>query len=169
MFLHPYRRLLAVRPVPEESRQSLQWARQADGILYGRRIGGRAFLPALFAMMGWNPAYTYRAEGVQRFAQEDCVLLFDLSDIEVFLPDASHAVPGKRPAAYPIRWAEGFGLDSYCHREADRQSFFSFQQHQALIREESVFQNGGSIDQEELQRKIAGLLEALGQELLDGI
>lgn len=178
LLLHPYRRLLAVRPSVKGNRRAIQWAKPVDGIPYSRSASGRAFLPSLFTMLGWDETCKYRVQGIRHAIGTDSILLFNLEDTEVFIPKdqfseendgAKFLVPdsGAKAAAYPADWAQGFGVDYYCHHEMRTLSAFGLQDNWELQEDISVFQSETSIratSLEALQAEIAKLIQEMQQE-----
>lgn len=178
LLLHPYRRLLAVRPSAKGNRRAIRWAKSADGLAYSRSASGRAFLPSLFTMLGWDKTCKYRVQGVRRTIGTGSILLFNLEDTEVFVPKnqfpgenagVKSLVPdlGKKAAAYPADWGQGFGKNYYCHREMRTLSAFGLQDNWERQEDTSVFQGETSIratSQEILQTEITKLIQEMRQE-----
>ena len=54
LLFDPVRKMLAVRPVAEDNKHSIQWASTMDGRRNVRMVCGTAFLPLIFDMMGWK-------------------------------------------------------------------------------------------------------------------
>lgn len=135
LLIHPDRKLLAVRPSSKESRNSMKWGRIRSGIICPRSIKGAAFLPTLFSLLEWNTQCKYRVIGVHRQKEAEAILLFDLNETEIIipngmLPDSTTNVsdsPGMNPftssnkkgvLAYPADWTENFGNPFYAHSDA---------------------------------------------------
>lgn len=132
LLVHPTELMIAVRPASKENRNAVQWVRKHNGKLVPRQISGSAFLPNLYELFGWNPDRKYRLLGVKHQQDDDIVMLFSLSEVEILIPnsvmdDADEDVPPK-PAfdddikplgtrgsmlAYPKEWAHTFGNDYY--------------------------------------------------------
>lgn len=178
LLLHPYRRLLAVRPSVKENRRAIQWAKPVDGTLYSRGVSGRAFLPSLFTMLRWDKTCKYRVQGSRHTAGAGSILLFHLEDTEVFIPKdqlseerigARALVPdlGTRAAAYPAEWTQSFGTGYYCHREMRTLSALGLQDNWECQEELSTFQHEASVkatSQETLQAEIEKLIEEMKRE-----
>lgn len=136
LLFDPIRKLFAVRPTSKDNRHGVKWARLYDGGCTTLKIHGAAFLPTMFEILDWKPENKYRIYGVRRVRGTEVVILFDLHEVEVFIPIASGnatedskkgvplavfeknvtpiAVPRKRSVvAYPEEWATGFGQDYY--------------------------------------------------------
>lgn len=136
LLIHPGKKLLAVRPGTKDSRHAIKWARIRNGAVYPRPIKGSAFLPTLFALFDWNTGCKYRVIGIHRKKESESVLLFNLCETEVIipngmLPDNPGSSPGssgmnpftsgskKGILAYPADWSEHFGNAFYAHARSD--------------------------------------------------
>ena len=123
LLVHPENLLLAVRPCSAQDKISVQWARKRDGILLPKSISGNAFLPPIFEMFQWNKNCKYKIVGVHRQRNNESILVFNLKETEVLLPNASiipHEpdLPAKakeKVMGYPQEWVDNFGSDYYTH------------------------------------------------------
>lgn len=139
MLVHPGEHLLAIRPSKKENRNAIQWCRaKRSGGFIPRVVTGAAFLKTIYALFEWNTEYRYRVQGVRRHKDMESVLLFDMKETEVFLPQEAlltapadevdglldknrkPVVPDTRTAirAYPSAWADNFGSNYYHHAQA---------------------------------------------------
>ena len=150
LLLHPYKRILAARPSTKDNRRALQWAKVREGSNQGRGVSGRAFLPSLFALLGWNTAYRYRVRGVKYAAGQEQILLFDLTETEIYIPKkqlpASDTaslplVPdrGSSAAAYPANWTQSFGAGFYCLQHSKRLTALGLQDNFDIPPDETAF------------------------------
>lgn len=136
----PVNHLLAIRPVPPQDRHAITWASIYADRVQTKKINGSAFLPVLFDILGWNKNHRYRVRGVRRQRDQETVLMFDLQEIEMFIPISKDPVTGatlKQPfelfdedttpmtsrskkslLAYPAKWASSFGTGVYQHEQA---------------------------------------------------
>ena len=116
----------------------MQWSKKKDGKNSPREISGTAFLPTLYSLLGWNDDCRYRITGVKRGSGNDAVLLFNLSEPEIFIPndmvgapDADSAVKPftdnqqRNVRAYPPDWADTFGSNYYSHAQAEELAGFT--------------------------------------------
>ena len=180
LLLHPHKQLLAVRPSEKANKRALQWAKPINGVPYGRSVSGRAFLPSLYTILGWNRAYKYRVRGIRQMMGGTPILLFDMRDTEIFVPaeqiqaatstmEALVPNSGTSAAAYPAQWAAGFGPDFYCQREMRKLELFGLQDNWAVEKEElSTFQNENSPhipDLERIRYEMAQLINEMKQEV----
>jgi DNA invertase Pin-like site-specific DNA recombinase len=133
ILVHPGKMLLAVRPSAKDNRHSIRWSKSNDAGMSPRIISGAAFLPTLYRLFGWQKDCKYRIRGVKKQDGNDAVLLFDMHDTEVLLPqsavllnsgadcsgsveDAGEEQQGgrsRRVLAFPAEWADGFGSEYY--------------------------------------------------------
>lgn len=133
MLLHPTKKCFAIRATTKENRQSAVWAKSHMGVLQPKEIPAAAFSPTLFSMFQWNSAYRYRALGTFHQKNGEAVIVFDLSEPEVFVPEfmlsggdaegGSNEKPllqsGKHIRAVPDEWTESFGREYYLQRHID--------------------------------------------------
>ena len=138
LLVHPGEHLLAVRTSSKENRNAIRWGRQCkEGGLVPRVITGTAFLKTIYEIFGWEPDYRYRVQGVRKQKDMESVLLFDMKETEVFLPqemlqaasgneesgmldkNMKPVVPSRSSVmAYPSAWADNFGCNYYRHLQA---------------------------------------------------
>ena len=139
MLVHPGEHLLAVRKSDKLKRSALHWAKtDPAGTVVPRAFTGAAFIRTLYEMFDWNPEYRYRVRGVRRQKDSESVILFDMRETEVFMPqtvllqdamkdnpelplnDAEPVMPSTRNSilAYPSTWADNFGSNYYRHAQA---------------------------------------------------
>lgn len=138
LLIHPLSRLLAVRKATKENKYALRWAKSnPDGLVFPRIVANSAFLHTFYSLFDWNPDYKYRICGVRRKKGTESILLFNIEETEVFLPEgdilkkngseemiwgeqAEPVVPPARKTivAYPNTWADGFGSAFYHHAQS---------------------------------------------------
>jgi len=122
MLFHPGRRLLAVRPISKETKNTLKWAKfGADGYA-PQNIHGMAYLRTLYEMCGWDKKHQYRIWGKYEQKNDERILFFNMREPEIILPavekESSAAKPGKKTTAFPPEWSDSFGKDYYHHTRA---------------------------------------------------
>ncbi len=139
MLLHPGECLLAVRKANNGNRNAVKWAKLIENGLYvPRGIACTAFNHTLYEMFSWNTNFKYRVRGVHRQKDSENVLLFDLRETEIFVPQKAlledvikggespiseneePVMPNTRNTlvAFPSAWAENFGSNYYRHAQA---------------------------------------------------
>jgi len=137
LLIHPLHHLLAVRLSNKNARNAIQWAKvNHSGTLQPRQLTGAAYLNTLFELFDWDIRYTYRLCGVRRKQGEEYVIMYDLDETEVFIPEntlaedtkirKSEAVTGGRRSVigYPAGWANTFGSNVYTHAQAKELAAF---------------------------------------------
>ncbi len=125
LLIHPVLKLLAVRPCGKDSRHKVQWSKMHDGNKVPKIISGTAFLGTVYEMLQWNRDFKYRIRGIRRQKGDKGILIFNLSEPEVFMPAQSFfSESGADPVvsassnmvlAYPSAWADTFGTEYYSH------------------------------------------------------
>lgn len=130
MLIHPREHLLAVRPCSKECRNAVKWAKINEENYSPRDISGIAYLNTLYMIFGWNAEYRYRVRGVRRQKDNEAIVIFDMRDTEIFIPDATaesyfgkdvrlfNTTPKNTIVAFPASWAGNFGNNYYRHSQA---------------------------------------------------
>lgn len=138
LLMHPQKRILAVRSAGKECRNAMQWSKKKNGISFPRGISGTAFLPTLYSLLGWKDDCRYRITGIKRGKGNDAILLFNLTEPEIFIPnDTVSSLPEsdtsvkpftdsnrRNVRAYPPDWADTFGSNYYSHAQAQELAGF---------------------------------------------
>ena len=138
LLMHPQKRILAVRTAGKECRTAMQWSKKKSGISFPRGISGTAFLPTLYSLLGWKDDCRYRITGIKRGKGNDAILLFNLTEPEIFIPnDTVSSLPEsdtsvkpftdsnrRNVRAYPPDWADTFGSNYYSHAQAQELAGF---------------------------------------------
>lgn len=138
LLMHPQKRILAIRSAGKECRNAMQWSKKKNGISFPRGISGTAFLPTLYSLLGWKDDCRYRITGIKRGKGNDAILLFNLTEPEIFIPnDTVSSLPEsdtsvkpftdsnrRNVRAYPPDWADTFGSNYYSHAQAQELSGF---------------------------------------------
>lgn len=132
LLIHPSKKMLAVRRSTKEVRHSVNWTHNGAP----RPISGAAFLPMLYKLLGWDEQFKYRVQGIRKQENDEVILLFDMSDTEILIPnnvffsdadipadehEAHEASISKRRSrrviAFPAAWADNFGAEYYGHAQ----------------------------------------------------
>lgn len=138
LLMHPQKRILAVRSAGKECWNAMQWSKKKSGISFPRGISGTAFLPTLYSLLGWKDDCRYRITGIKRGKGNDAILLFNLTEPEIFIPnDTVSSLPEsdtsvkpftdsnrRNVRAYPPDWADTFGSNYYSHAQAQELAGF---------------------------------------------
>lgn len=138
LLMHPQKQILAVRTAGKECRNAMQWSKKKSGISFPRGISGTAFLSTLYSLLGWKDDCRYRITGIKRGKGNDAILLFNLTEPEIFIPnDTVSSLPEsdtsvkpftdsnrRNVRAYPPDWADTFGNNYYSHAQAQELAGF---------------------------------------------
>ena len=138
LLMHPQKQILAVRTAGKECRNAMQWSKKKSGISFPRGISGTAFLCTLYSLLGWKDDCRYRITGIKRGKGNDAILLFNLTEPEIFIPnDTVSSLPEsdtsvkpftdsnrRNVRAYPPDWADTFGSNYYSHAQAQELAGF---------------------------------------------
>lgn len=138
LLMHPQKQILAVRAAGKECRNAMQWSKKKSGISFPRGISGTAFLSTLYSILGWKDDCRYRITGIKRGKGNDAILLFNLTEPEIFIPnDTVSSLPEsdtsvkpftdsnrRNVRAYPPDWADTFGSNYYSHAQAQELAGF---------------------------------------------
>ena len=87
LLIHPNKHLFAVRAVPQTHRNAMQWSKKRENVSIPRAISGTAFMPTIYVLLGWNADCRYRITGIKRGNGSDAVLIFNLEETEIFIPN----------------------------------------------------------------------------------
>ena len=132
MYIHPFNKLLFVRPLTPGNKNSLRWMKiSSKGTVVPRNINGTAFLKTVYQILGWNQGCKYRIQGVRKQQGDQTVILFDLNEPELLVPKSKVSPSSDvsdadiRPyvsekcsvVAFPAEWNDEFGSDVYVHKE----------------------------------------------------
>ena len=131
LLIHPEKMIFAVRPCSKEEKNVMQWSRPNNGQMISKRISGRAFMPTLFDLFGWKKEYTYRVIGSFSEMDGNMIIMFNLKETEILIPD--HIIQERSDGAertfinrskdkvhaYPSEWSSGFGINFYYQAQAD--------------------------------------------------
>lgn len=124
LLFDPIRKLLAVRPTTRSNRNAINWLYFDGQKCHPRKIQGRAYLPVIFELMGWNSEWSHYIKGECMDNGQDSFLLFDLNDAEGVIHQQStnktsqpcddvHAESIQPIKAMPQEWLSSFGVGYY--------------------------------------------------------
>lgn len=136
--IHPAKKLLVVRPSVRNCTTSVRWYTTKDGNISTSPVSGAAYLGTIFEIFGWKPELKYKFRGVRRGEGKDAILMYDLSEEEIFIPNDSLEMPedeesnpilqrkpadpivktGKSVCAFPAEWISSFGYNFYRRSQA---------------------------------------------------
>ena len=139
LLVHPYEQLLVARPCAKEAKNAIRWACLENEQYRARNICCAAFINTLYELFGWRSSCKYRVRGVYKEKGGEAVLVFDMRETEIFIPQnvleedfGTHTLselfpddtqpftigPKKEVMAYPATWANNFGSNFYRHAQA---------------------------------------------------
>ncbi|WP_026659603.1 recombinase family protein [Butyrivibrio sp. AC2005] len=104
IFVHPTRKIIAVRKAIENSKHAIQWCKQKDEITIPAHISGAAFIPTLYKLFGWKSGNRYKLIGNAHSKNGETVLIFNATE--------AYVMADNHPA-YPAKWANSFGDEYY--------------------------------------------------------
>lgn len=110
--INPTEKKLIVRRCDSGARDAIRWCVVRDETRKSRQITCKPFAERLYAMMGWEPEYRYRFQGMRIRYYDDEMYLFDLGADERFAP-AKKDENGKRIVSAPVlpeNWNCSYGL-----------------------------------------------------------
>ncbi len=121
--INPAQRKLAIRPCDEGARDAVRWCVVRGDKRKSREIKCRPFTEKLYELMGWDPRYRYKLQGMRIIHNGETLYLFDLDSKEAFLPQTKDPGTGKckaPKAILPTEWQSNFGMDVGEHAASTR-------------------------------------------------
>jgi DNA invertase Pin-like site-specific DNA recombinase len=123
----PIRKLFVVRPTNKGNRNAITWLSFDGKKHYPRKILGRAYLPIIYELMGWNNGRSYHVQGECLGNGENALLVFSMSDaeavikqqnqVETVAPESTEPLVTTESAqtimAMPEGWLSNFGSEYY--------------------------------------------------------
>lgn len=147
LLLYPDEYLLAVRTAKEGNRNAVRWTTFNGTGYQPRIISGTAFLKTVYDIFSWRTDCKYRVRGIRKQNAQESVYLFDMREVEVFIPSEQVISDDDNPAdspqnaicsvikpiittpktvcAYPADWASSFGSDFYRHAQEQEIATFT--------------------------------------------
>lgn len=105
--------LLVIRSVSEGAKHAVRWCLVKGDKRKSRQITCKPFTEKLYALMNWDPVYRYKMQGWKiKYMGED-LYVFDLREVECFIPQHRDPKTGKAPrakAVFPEGWNDSFGV-----------------------------------------------------------
>ena len=139
MLVHPSEHLFAVRPCTKATKNAVRWAKLNEGPYDPRNISCAAYIKTLYELFGWKSGCKYRVRGIYRQKDNEAVIIFDMRETEIFIPQDTLGSsrektaaddllqngvqpftigPKKDIMAYPTSWSDSFGSNFYRHAQA---------------------------------------------------
>ena len=119
-------KILALRPCREEERDAFSWCVPGSTKRKPRQITCRLFFARIFSLMNWNPDYRYKLLGKVIHANDEYLIVFDLSATEVYQRVFREGEKPKtsRTPVFPDHWKDQFGLPFKEHRQSMQVNIF---------------------------------------------
>lgn len=175
--VHPTLMLFAVRPSTKNNKYAIRWSVLNDVSHHPRTIAGTAYMPALFELFGWRKDCKYRLRGFRKMNDTEKLLLFDVREPEVFLPNSEQNVnediqqkpANKSVRAFPEQWASDFGSEYYRHAQmAELAEFARSGEWKSLSPGEPYSENKlNTTDSDEIKENIRSIIIEMKEELSD--
>lgn len=111
--INPTEKKLIIRPCDIGARDAIRWCVVKGDKRKSRQITCRIFAERLFEMMGWDPLYRYRLQGMRIRYNDEAMYLFDLTSNECFLPQKKdeNGKVSRSEAILPSDWGKSFGMN----------------------------------------------------------
>lgn len=123
------KKMLVIRPCAESAKDSFSWCSintKAKGKRKPKSITCRLFFAKIVEMMNWNPDYRYKILGKVVHANQEYLIVFDLTATEVY---QRTIVEGQKPKTtrtpvFPAEWKDQFGLPYNEHQQSMQVNVF---------------------------------------------
>lgn len=129
ILINPITYKIAVRITSKNNKYAIRWVSRQNGTLYPNKIKAAAYINTIYELFGWNEKCRYRINGVLNDKGDKKLLLFDVTETEIFIPYDS--LPKERienemkligstkrsVKAYPEKWVKNFGNDYYVQQD----------------------------------------------------
>ena len=130
ILIMPREQKMAVRPTTDNSRYQIQWSYKKDNKLFPYIITGRAYLPTLYEIFGWEKDAEYKVMGCFQSGEES-FLLFDMTEAVLIIKEentedyeeqtqtSEKRKRAKRIRTFPDEWGDSFGENYYSAQAKD--------------------------------------------------
>ena len=113
---------LIVLPCEKTTKDSLKWCSFKSGKTVPRQNSCRIFGAKLYELMGWIPDHRYKVQAVYQKIENTELLVFNLEECEMIVPQFSEGEDGKRVRKvkryYPDSWKDSFGMTYREHKQS---------------------------------------------------
>lgn len=137
--INPTEKKLIVRRCDSGARDAIRWCVVREETRKSRQITCKPFTERLYAMMGWEPGYRYRFQGMRIRYYDDEMYLFDLGADERFAP-VKKDENGKRIVSAPVlpeNWNGSYGLSVEEHDMSTQVDFLDNYRTVSDVKEET--------------------------------
>ncbi len=111
--VHPEKKMLAIKPCGEDTRDSFRWCTSASGTNKKKKpkiVTCKIFYGKVMKLMGWNSCLRYKILGKLICTPVDKIFVFDLSSAEMFTRKQKDGSQDDRRPRYSDEWANQFGV-----------------------------------------------------------
>ena len=121
--------ILIIRPCSESDKDSFSWCSinaKSKEKRKPKAITCRLFFAKVVEMMNWNPDYRYKILGNVIHANQEYLIMFDLTSTEIY---QKTIVEGQKPKTtrtpvFPAEWKDQFGLPYNEHQQSMQVNIF---------------------------------------------
>lgn len=131
LLIDPLQKTLVVRPSTKDNRNSQKWLYFDGESYHPSKLSGRAYLPVLFEILGWDTNVSYSVRGECLGNGEDGILVFELKEAQIAVSnntrkgteDVSESQKSRSTEmAMPQEWISTFGPGYYESRAKDKRA-----------------------------------------------
>ena len=113
-------KILAIKPCSEDDRDACLWCTQGSKKRKPRQATCKLFFATILNLMGWNPDYRYKLLGKILRANNQYLIVFDLTATEMY---KKTYIDGEKPKTsripiYPESWQNQFGMPYEEHQKS---------------------------------------------------
>lgn len=190
ILVHPRKQLLVIRPCNKKVRNAIRWANVGIDQYYPRKINCAAYIDTLYKIFGWTQDYKYRVQGLHRQKDNEKMIIYDIHDSEMFIPqavieseqeesskvdlfsgDVNLFTTGSKNyiKAYPSAWADSFGNGVYQHARATKMSVINTESTWQINEESKPFNAPHSLnvtDNNVVSNQIERIIYDMKQEVI---
>ena len=118
-------KILALRPCQEATRDSFAWCYISNGKRKPKQTNCRLFSAKVMELMGWNPSYRYKLLGKAIRANNNHLLVFDLTATETYQKTFKDGKERRvKTPIYPEEWRGQFGMPFEAHQQTMQINIF---------------------------------------------
>jgi len=122
LLINVNKKQLIVLPCEKTTKDSLKWCTLKGEKVVPRKNSCRIFGAKLYELMGWIPDNRYKVQAVYQKIGDVELLVFNLEECEMIVPQYSENADGKRVRKvrryYPEAWKESFGMTYREHKQS---------------------------------------------------
>lgn len=123
LLIHPDLKVLVIRPTTKGSKNAVKWCVFKNTGHQATSVGGKAYLPMIYEMFGWDTSCRYCIRGAKHSCGDESVLAFRMTETEVVYREKHDKQDdSKNPKAlhaFPMHWSGSFGDEYYRRAQID--------------------------------------------------